>query len=124
MKKFVFICSAILLGGCAASSEPQFINGNYYMGGDSNCSKYRMLSESRIMCINRGGEDMGYRDAMTSQQLQMYQFDKTEEAQGRRDFSKAMSDLNKTIRDSTPKSTNTNCYRTYGNSINCTSTTY
>ncbi len=36
---------------------------------------------------------------------------------------KAWSDLNQAIKDATPKTTNTNCYNTYGG-INCNSTTY
>lgn len=36
---------------------------------------------------------------------------------------KAWRDLNKAIKDATPKTTNTNCYNTYSG-INCNSTTY
>jgi hypothetical protein len=35
----------------------------------------------------------------------------------------ALRDLNQSIKDATPKTTNTNCYNTYGG-INCNSTTY
>lgn len=36
---------------------------------------------------------------------------------------RALNDLNRAIRDATPKTTNTNCYGTYGG-VNCTSTSY
>lgn len=96
MKILTLALVTILLGGCA-SAMPNFVNGKYYMGGDSNCSRYRILSESQIMCINEDGKDTGYRNAMTDQQLQMYQMQQQQN-----------------------KTTNTNCYRTYGGGMNCT----
>ncbi len=97
MKNFIIVSLIIFLGGCA-SAMPNLVNGKYYMGGDSSCSRYRTLSESRIMCMDKDGNETGYRDAMTDQQLQMYQHNQQ---------------MNKT--------TNTNCYRTYGGGMNCTS---
>jgi len=66
----ILALTATIVTGCSA--KPNFINGKYYMAGDSNCRKYRVLTSSRIMCKDSNGKDMGYRDAMTNQQLQMY----------------------------------------------------
>jgi hypothetical protein len=97
MKLLILALVTIFIGGCASTAIPNFINGKYYMGGDSVCSRYRILSESRIMCLSDDGTENGYRDAMTDQQLQMYQMNKQQN-----------------------KTTNTNCYRTYGGGMNCT----
>jgi len=98
MKKITLISLAILLGGCSTAA-PNFINGKYYLAGDSNCKRYRVLSESRIMCMNKKGEEVGYRDAMTDQQLQMYMYQQQQ------------------IQQFMP--TTTNCYRTY-TGMSCT----
>ena len=58
--------------GCA-SAVPNLIDGKYYMAGDSGCTQGRKISDNRIMCVNSDGEDTGWRDAMTDQELQMYQ---------------------------------------------------
>jgi hypothetical protein len=49
---------------------------------------------------------------------------KNQQAQAQRaENAKAWSNLNKAIKDATPKTTNTNCYNTYGG-VSCNSTTY
>lgn len=62
-----------------------------------------MLSDSRIMCVNKKGEETGYRESMTNQQLQMYMYQQQQEQQ--------------LIQSNKP--TNTNCYKTF-NGMNCT----
>ena len=63
---------AIFVSGCAGSAMPNFYNGKYYMAGDSNCRYMRQLEENKIMCSDSSGKEIGYREAMTDQQLQMY----------------------------------------------------
>lgn len=70
---FVTVASALLLTGCATTAMPNFFNGNYFMAGDPSCVQMRALSSTRIMCVDKNGNEMGYRDAMTPDQLQMYQ---------------------------------------------------
>lgn len=91
----------ISLSGCTSSS-PQFLRGNYYMTGDSNCRYSRERTSTSINCYNSDDELVGYRNAMTDQQLQMYQHKQQQRNQ----------QINKT--------TNTNCYQTYGGGMNCT----
>ncbi|HAU5801587.1 TPA: hypothetical protein JD404_16420 [Citrobacter freundii] len=43
------------------------------MGGDESCTNYRTIDYARIMCLNDDGVETGYRDAMTPEQIQMYQ---------------------------------------------------
>ena len=74
MKTFILVLIAIFIGGCAINA-PNFINGRYYMVGDSSCSRGRIIYEGRIMCMDADGNETGYRDAMTDQQLQMYSYE-------------------------------------------------
>jgi hypothetical protein len=48
------------------------VNGNYFVGGDKNCVRYRVLSSNSIMCLDKHGKETGYRNAMTTQELQVY----------------------------------------------------
>ena len=90
----------VILAGCA-SAMPNFHNGKYYMAGDSSCQQARQYTEDKIMCIDGNGKETGWREAMTDQQLQMWQHNQQMEQQ-----------------QNTVK--NTNCYRTYGGGMNCT----
>lgn len=81
MKKYLLATLSLIwilsLSGCSA--QPNLVNGKYYMGGDSNCRRYRVISDDRIMCMNSDGQDVGYRNAMTNQELQMWQFNQSRE---------------------------------------------
>ena len=72
MKIISILVFAILVSGCAGGAMPNFYNGKYYLAGDSNCRYMRQLEANRIMCQDASRKDIGYRDAMTDQQLQMY----------------------------------------------------
>jgi hypothetical protein len=61
------------------------------------CSNWRPLSGNRMMCQDDERNDTWAISPMTDQQLQMYQMNKQQN-----------------------KTTNTNCYRTYGGGMNCT----
>lgn len=101
-QQFTLLGLAILLGGCVSSATPNFINGKYYMGGDPNCARYRIISSDRIMCANKNDEETGYRDAMTDQQLQIYMHERQQQDR---------------LLQYQP--THTNCYKTYSG-MNCT----
>lgn len=72
------LIAILTFAGCAA--KPNLVNGKYYMGGDSNCRKYRALSDDQIMCVNSDGQETGYRNAMSDQELQMYYYNQAEES--------------------------------------------
>lgn len=74
MNKAVLGALSVLLAGCTTYAAPNFINGQYYMAGDSNCKSYRVISDSKIVCFDSNNNMYEYRSAMTSQQLQMYQY--------------------------------------------------
>lgn len=73
MKIILLMVLVVTLTGCA-SAAPNFYNGKYYMAGDSNCSRVRQHTEDTIMCINSKGEETGWREAMTDQQLEMWRY--------------------------------------------------
>ncbi|MND11944.1 hypothetical protein D3C87_347280 [compost metagenome] len=73
MRTLLFIASSILITGCSSSAYPGLYAGKYYMMGDDDCQFIRPLSDTRVMCMDDDHNDMGYRDAMTRDQLMMYQ---------------------------------------------------
>jgi len=62
------------LSGCASDPSPNYFNGGYYMAGDPSCVRMSAFGKGRIMCYNSSGAATGYRDEMTQQNLQMYQY--------------------------------------------------
>lgn len=73
MRVFVLLIFTAMLSACATTAAPNFFNGNYYMAGDDSCRKFRQISDRAIMCMDSQGRETGYREAMTPQQMQMYQ---------------------------------------------------
>ena len=95
MKKFknmIFIGSvALIINGCAGSAMPNAVNGKFYMMGDSNCVRYRVIDSNRVMCYNSNGQEMGYRRAMTNQELQQWRFN---QSQSNASFQNTMNRIN------------------------------
>lgn len=79
MRILVLMGLSLFLAGCTTAAAPNFINGHYYMSGDTNCVRAGNIAPTRIACLNAEGKPTGYRDAMTPQQIQMYQFQATQQ---------------------------------------------
>lgn len=78
MKRLMLAGVAIVaVAGCATQpvqrAAPFYYSGKYYMAGDESCARVSQASASRVVCMTAEGQATGYRDAMTDQQLQMYQ---------------------------------------------------
>lgn len=86
-----------VIAGCASDPAPNFFNGNYYMAGDSSCVRITALSPSRIMCHDSNGVAKGYRDAMTSQQIQMYQYQQYNNQLQMQQMNQSMQQTNQAI---------------------------
>ena len=75
MRKFtirILLFSLLLsLSGCY-TAKPQFLRGDYYMTGDSNCRSSTQRTSTTINCYDSDGELLGFRTAMTDQELDMY----------------------------------------------------
>lgn len=76
---------------------PNFYNGNYYMAGDPGCERMRPLSSTRIMCVDKKGNDSGYRDAMTPQQMQMYQLQMAQQQVQMQQLNQSMQQVGQTF---------------------------
>jgi hypothetical protein len=53
---------------------PNVFNGNYYMAGDKSCKRITSINDTRVMCYDKKGQPTGYRDAMTAQDMQAWQY--------------------------------------------------
>lgn len=71
--KSVLLTCLLTITGCATQAAPNFIGGRYYWAGDAACTKYERISSSRINCGDHTGKITGFRDAMSDQELYMYQ---------------------------------------------------
>ncbi|HCM9545913.1 TPA: hypothetical protein N5O22_003014 [Enterobacter hormaechei subsp. xiangfangensis] len=72
-KTLVLLAMVCSLSGCTKQAVPNYYNGNYYMAGDESCTYIKEIGYGRVMCSNDDGIETGYRDAMTQEQMQMYQ---------------------------------------------------
>jgi hypothetical protein len=67
------LVTAVAMSGCTTSASPTLVNGRYYWAGDPACVRGAILSPTRIFCADAKGKKTGYRDAMSDQELYMYQ---------------------------------------------------
>lgn len=98
MKKLVLFLMVVLTG-CASVASPSLLDNNYYMMGDSSCVRARFISDTRIMCIQNDGTETGYRDAMTPQELQMYQVRMIQQQQSMQELTQSMQQLGQTFQN-------------------------
>lgn len=73
MKKIAILASLTILSGCAGTASPTFFAGNYYLAGDSDCRRFQTSTDTRIECFNSKGNFRGYRYAMNSEALRIWQ---------------------------------------------------
>ena len=74
MKRYLPLFSIVALGGCTTTAAPNLYAGQYYLAGDAACVSVTPISSTRVMCADKKGNQTGYRDAMTAQDLQMWQY--------------------------------------------------
>ncbi|MCD0280285.1 hypothetical protein JWH04_15335 [Xanthomonas melonis] len=99
MKHALIALFALVFSGCASTAMPNFYNGNYYMAGDPGCVQMRALSSTRIMCVDKKGNDSGYRDAMTYEQVQIYQIQMTQQQIQMQQLSQSMQQAGQTFQN-------------------------
>ena len=98
--------------GCARHATPEFYYGNYYMTGDDNCRRRSLISDTRIMCYDADSNEMGYRDAMTNQQLSMYQHNQQVKQQQSQAFNQSLQNMSNQLNYNTQQQINRNNYNT------------
>lgn len=72
MRYGIVIATSLLLTACY-SAVPTFYNGQYYVVGDKSCVRFRAASNANIVCLDKKGNETGYRRAMTEQEIYDYQ---------------------------------------------------
>ena len=97
MKYILITFFTILLAGCANPATPQLFNGHYYMTGDENCVRFRALSPTSIMCLDEASNVTGYRNAMTNQDMQMYQIRLANQQLQMQQLNQSLQQLNQQI---------------------------
>ena len=104
--KIISLClAAATVAGCASepTAIPNFYNGRYFMAGDNNCARMKMANQNQIHCFNTEGQHTGLRNAMTTQQLQMYQHQQQMRAAEQQALINQMANASASIANSTPQ---------------------
>lgn len=71
IKKIFFITLPILIAGCA-TAQPNYIDGRYYMSGDSNCTYGRTDINGNLICFNSKQEQTGIRRPISEMQAKAW----------------------------------------------------
>lgn len=100
MRLFIFFAGLLVMSGCSSNAYPQFYAGKYYMMGDESCQFVRPLSETRVMCMDEDKNEMGYRDALTYEQLSMYQAQVELSRVQMESLSQTLNDVNQSLQRS------------------------
>lgn len=89
MKIFCVVVLTALLSGCLAA--PSYIQGHYYMAGDSQCRRGNIVPGPMLMCRDGKGNFTEYRTPMDAQQVTSYnqQMEQSNQA-----LQQSMHDLN------------------------------
>jgi peptidoglycan hydrolase CwlO-like protein len=99
--KVILILLAIFINisitGCFNTAKPNLVNGKYYMMGDSNCALYRAKNDSQVNCYTSSDEYVGYRNAMSNQEISMYQHNQGIKQQESAQLNQSLQNLNNSI---------------------------
>lgn len=74
MKRIFILTGALIISGCASTAAPNYVNGGYYMMGDTKCKSASPVSANVIRCFDKNGQPSELRSARSAQDLQMWQW--------------------------------------------------
>ena len=118
MRKVHVFTLLLLLTGCSTvgyQTAPH--NGKiYYIPPQCKQYSYSYSDPDTLYCLHNGVSTGQIVTPADSSQIESYRIQQENNRQ-------ALNDLNESLRNMTPKTTNTNCYN-YGYAVNCNSTTY
>lgn len=89
--------ACVFVTGCAKEASLQPINGRYYMVGDDGCQYARPNAGSTITCFDSDKRPTGNRAALSSDQLQMYLYNQSQQAQQMQQLNQSMQQTNQSI---------------------------
>jgi hypothetical protein len=79
------ICAALLLvlglAGCSSSADVNFVNGQPFLMGDSQCARYRSVSAGVVQCLTSSNQPTEQRRALTGQELQFLMVRRQQQSQ-------------------------------------------
>lgn len=85
------------VAGCAKEASLQPINGKYYMVGDDGCQYARPNAGSTITCFDSDKRPTGNRAALSSDQINMYLYDQSQQTQQMQQLNQSMQQTNQSI---------------------------
>ena len=95
MKKLIGLAGLVALTACANDPALNFVNGRYYIAGDKDCKYSRSISDSQIMCLDQNSNETGYRNALTSDEVQMFAYNQQVQVQALNDSIKSLGEASK-----------------------------
>lgn len=96
MRKLIILVGLLSLTACANDPALNFVNGRYYIAGDKHCKYSRPISDSQIMCLDKNSKETGYRNALTSDEVQMFAYNRQMEVQALTQSIKNLGESSKT----------------------------
>jgi hypothetical protein len=118
MRNYYLLASLLILTGCSSVGyQTASHNGKlYYIPPQCEKYSYSYSDPDTLYCYHKGVATGGVITPADSDQIENYRIQQEANRQ-------ALANLNESLKNSTPKTTNTNCYN-YGYAVNCTSNTY
>lgn len=111
MRILIPFFACVSLSACSSGPAPNFVNGNYYMAGDSNCKYTDSFTPTRVRCYDSKRNFTGYRDAMNVEQMQMYQAQRAYQSQQVNELTQSVQQLGNTAQQVSQGIQNTQPYK-------------
>lgn len=99
MRIIIALAGMLAISGCSNPASPKFISGNYYMTGDKNCVWVTPVSGTLIMCADKNKNQTGHRNAMTAQDLQIYQIHMANQQYQVQQITQSLDNVNQTFQN-------------------------
>ena len=80
MKKLLLFFLVLSLTGCLTSPAPNYINGRYYMAGDSDCIRGYTNTAGHLVCYNSKKQMTGTRQPISEMQARAWYNAKAQES--------------------------------------------
>ncbi len=118
MKTYLFLLVSIIVSGCSSTGFGTADHNGLMYYFPENCSQYQYsYSEpNKLLCFQDGALTGQIILPASQEQISNYRYEQAQDQ-------KELDDIYRSLKEMTPKRTNTDCSNTIGG-VNCTSTTY